>query len=79
MSCRHSKSSSHASSLGYLHSAECIPLVASLEVLTGVMARDTMIGLAKDLLDTNRFLLEHLGIPISYVKHHFHSGIGKHP
>lgn len=56
MSHQCSRSSSYASSSGDLYSATGIPSVASLKGLTGVLARDTMIGLAKDLLDTYRFL-----------------------
>ena len=53
--------------------------MASLEGLTRVLTRDTMIVLAKDLLDTYRFVSEHLGIPILDVGHHVHGGIGSQP
>ena len=74
-----SRSSSYASSLGDLYSATGIPSVASLEGLTGVLARDTMIGLAEDLLDTYRFVSEHLGIPISDVQDRVHGSTRTHP
>ena len=38
-----------------------------------------MIGLAKDLLDTYRFVSEHLGIPISDVQDHVHASTRTHP
>ena len=53
--------------------------MASLEVLTGVMARDTMIGLVEDLLDTYIFVSEHLGIPISNVRDRVHGSTRTHP
>ena len=79
MSRRRSRSSSYASSSGDLYSAAGIPSVASLEDLNRVLARDTMIGLAEDLLDTYRFVSEHLGIPISDVQGRVHGSTRTHP
>ena len=79
MSHHHSRSSFGASSSGDLYSAAGIPSMASLEDLTGVLARDTMIGLAKDILDTYRFVSEHLGIPISDVRGRVHGSTRTHP
>ena len=38
-----------------------------------------MIGLTEDLLDTYRFVLEHLGIPISDVQNRVHGSTRTHP
>ena len=79
MSRWHSRSSSYASSSGDLYSAVGIPSLASLEGLTGVLARDTTIGLAEDLLDTYRFVSEHLDISITDVQDLVHGSTRTHP